>query len=125
MIVWTLPLSLAVLLAACKNGPKLTIYASDEKGLHAEYKKRRLSKPKPLFVHWSEATGFTCVAPDTIRAYFKACKQKKKLPDLTECLIKDGVGKCTDGEVLPPVKMVNWACVDQYDYEEFKDYCSR
>jgi hypothetical protein len=106
----------SLLVAGCKNGPKLVYYIADEEALWST---------KKLSVKWASANGYVCLSPDDTRKALRACKFKEKFPALNECLISGGKGKCTDGEEREPSQMVNWACLDEYDAEEFQVFCKR
>jgi hypothetical protein len=114
--VLTLLLSSLVLLGGCKNGPKLVYYIADTEGLWAT---------KKLMVEWKSADGYQCASPDDTRKALRACKFKKPMPALNICMIKNGKGLCTNGDELDPGQMVNWACLDEYDSEEFLLFCKR
>lgn len=116
LIVLTLLLGSLSLLAGCKNGPKLVYYIADSEALWST---------KKLSVKWGSADGFVCLSPDDTRKALRACKFKEKFPPLNECLISSGKGKCTDGEIREPAEMTNWACLDEYDAEEFQVFCKR
>lgn len=116
-------LALALAGGSCSTGPHVNYCIPGDPDLLA------CARSKPMT--YREADGWRCLSARDLRVLLRSCRLGVGEPDVDVCTIawdepsQQTVAVCSDGRVLAPWDLPNYACLSPHDHERLLLWCRR